>query len=201
VLTDALLSAVQTGRITFKPAVERLAGDRVYLADGTEEIVDAIIYATGYRVAFPFLPHDLVPVEGKRLPLYRHIVAPDVHGLYFIGFVDPFGGLLPIVEAQSEWLADVLDGRMLLPPCAEMIRAIRRGQPRARRRFGAAPLNSLLVDRHEYVRVLRRDQRRARLRSRFAPWLRALRVAAPAGTTAAPTNRARRARSLGAGSS
>jgi hypothetical protein len=186
VLTDVLLSAVQSGMISLKPAVERLAGDHIDFADATREIVDAIIYATGYRVVFPFLPPDLMPVHGKRLPLYRHMVAPDLYGLYFIGLVDPFGGLLPIVEAQSAWLADVLDGHLALPARAEMLRAIRCSEPRSRRRSGADPLNSLLVDRHEYLRLLRGDQRRARraaLRNRIAAWLRAPFVTAPARRT------------------
>ena len=179
VLTDTLRAAVQNGTIALKPAVERLAGDRVGFADRTQEVIDAIIYATGYRIAFPFLPPDLVAVRGKHLPLYRHIVAPDLCGLYFIGYVDPFGGLLPIVEAQSAWLADVLDGHIALPARAEMYRAIRDGEPRSRRRLGADPLNSLLVDRHEYVRLLHGDQRRARraaLHNRFATRLSARRV-------------------------
>ena len=50
-----ILSRISHGRISPKPGIEALTGDRVRFTDGSEETVDAIVWCTGYRVAMPFL--------------------------------------------------------------------------------------------------------------------------------------------------
>ena len=42
------------GTCSGKPALTKRDGQRVHFADGSVETVDAIIYATGYKVSFPF---------------------------------------------------------------------------------------------------------------------------------------------------
>jgi dimethylaniline monooxygenase (N-oxide forming) len=76
VVSTDLLPAVRRADVTVKPAVERRAGDRVGFADGTEEAVDRIVYATGSRISLPFLSPLLVAPRGRELPLYRRIVPP-----------------------------------------------------------------------------------------------------------------------------
>ena len=45
------------------------------------------------------------------MPLYRRVVSVEHPGLYFIGFIQPLGPIMPIAEAQSEWVADLLAGQ------------------------------------------------------------------------------------------
>ena len=47
---------------------------------------------------------------------------PDHPGLYFIGLVQPLGAIMPLAEAQAEWVADLLEGSAALPSCDEMRR-------------------------------------------------------------------------------
>ena len=51
----------------------------------------------------------------NRIPLYRRVVSAEHPGLYFIGFIQPLGAIMPIAEAQSEWIADLLQGKGELP--------------------------------------------------------------------------------------
>jgi dimethylaniline monooxygenase (N-oxide forming) len=163
IISSDLLPAVRRGDVVVKPAIERLSGDRVRFVDRSEEPLDHIIYATGYRISLSFLSSSL-PVKGRELPLYRRIVPPDVGGLYFAGFVDAPGGLLPIVEAQGEWIAAVLTGRLRLPAPAQMRRAIQRAERRTRQRFPQESPDSIRCDPHAYRRLLESDLRRARRR-------------------------------------
>jgi hypothetical protein len=103
-----------------KPAIERLGGGRVRFVDGSEEPIDQIVYATGYRISLPFHSSSLLAAGGRDLSLYRRIAAPAVRALFLAGLVDAPGGLLPVVEAQGEWIATVLTGRLRLPPRARM---------------------------------------------------------------------------------
>ena len=161
-LSDDFLPAIRSGAIVARPPIEALAGDQVRFADGSGATVDEIVCATGYRVSFPFLSRVLLEADGRRLGLYRRILPPAHPTLAFIGLVDPFGGLPPVVEAQSAWLGDVLSGWIRLPDADRMRAAILRAEPRTRRRLGGAPTDAIICDRHAYLRSLRRDRRRAR---------------------------------------
>jgi cation diffusion facilitator CzcD-associated flavoprotein CzcO len=163
-VSSELGPALRSGVIAVRPEVRRLDGTHVEFTDGSVEAVDRIVCATGYRITFPFLPPSLLTVRGTAAPLYRRIVPPDLPGLYFIGLVDAPGGLLPLVERQSAWLADVLTGRLELPPRAGMLAAIDAGEPRSKERFPLEPPHSIRTDPHAYLRLLASDRRRARRR-------------------------------------
>lgn len=156
-----LLPGLRRGDVVVKPAIYRLAGDRVGFVDGTEEPIDRIIYATGYRISLPFLSSSLITPRGRDLPLYRRIAPPSIGGLFLAGFLDAPGGLLPVVETQGEWIAAVLTGCLRLPPPERMWRAIHRGERRTRERFPEESPHSIRCDPHAYRRLLRSDLRRA----------------------------------------
>lgn len=166
VVSSDLIPALQRGDVTPRPRVERLDGWRVRFADGSEEEVDRIICATGYRMSFPFISGDLIRAQGKVLPLYRRIVAPEAPGLFFVGLVDGPSGMLPIVEAQSAWLADVLQAKIKLPSRERMRVAINTAERRTQKRFPEEPTGSIRCDPHAYRRLLVRDRRSARVLQR-----------------------------------
>lgn len=66
-----------------KPNIDRLMGNRVRFTDGSEEQLDAIIYATGYKINFPFLSPEVYQVQANVMNLYLHVVPPELPGLYF----------------------------------------------------------------------------------------------------------------------
>ena len=101
--------------MTVKPNIERLEGDSVRFVDGIVEKVDRIVWCTGYKITFPFLDDELVPTRDNQVGLYRRVVPPDLPGLYFIGLIQPLGAIMPIAELQSEWVADLLEGKAGLP--------------------------------------------------------------------------------------
>lgn len=159
-ISSDLLPAIRHSKVAVKPAIERLAGDRVHFVDGTEESIDRIIYATGYEISLPFLSSSLVSANGREFPLYRRIAPPGLAGLFFAGFVDAPGGLLPVVETQATWIAAVLAGRLRLPPPEQMWAAIDRAERRTRLRFPDESPHSVRCDPHAYRRLLRSDLRR-----------------------------------------
>jgi dimethylaniline monooxygenase (N-oxide forming) len=164
IVSSDLLPAVRRGDVAVKPTIERLSGDRVRFVDGSEEPVDRIIYATGYRISLPFLSSSMVAAAGRNVSLYRRIVPPEVGGLFFAGFVDTPGGLLPIVETQGDWIAAVLTGRLRLQRPEKLRRQSERAERRTRQRFPEESLGSIRCDPHAYRRLLESDLRRARRR-------------------------------------
>jgi Flavin-binding monooxygenase-like len=164
IISSDILPAVRRGDVVVKPAIERLNREGVRFVDGSEEPVDDIVYATGYRISLPFLSSWLVPGNGREFPLYRRIASNEVKGLYFAGFVDAPGGLLSIVETQGQWIGAVLTGRLRLPAPASMRRAIDLAERRTRERFPQESPHSVRCDPHAYRRLLQSDLRRARRR-------------------------------------
>jgi hypothetical protein len=140
----------------------------VRFVDGSEERIDRIVYATGYRISLPYLASPLASAEGRELPLYRRIVPPEARGLYFAGFVDAPGGLLPVVEAQGRWIAAVLSGLLRLPPRELMWQAIDRAEGRTRERFPGESPRSVRCDPQAYRRLLRSDLYARRIRGSIA---------------------------------
>lgn len=161
-VSSDLLPRIGHGRIEVKPNIARLEGDSVRFEDGSVEQVDKVVYCTGYKISFPFFEPGLLDPSGdNRIDLYRRVVHPDLAGLYFIGLVQPLGAIMPIAELQSEWVADLLEGRAALPDRARMGREIEREQRTMRKRYVASKRHTIQVDFHPYMRQLRRERQAA----------------------------------------
>jgi hypothetical protein len=160
IVSSDLLPSVRRGDIAVKPAIDRLMGDCVRFTDGSEPRIDCIVYATGYRISLPFPSSSLVSADGREFPLYRRIVPPQADGLFFAGFVDAPGGLLPVVESQGQWIAAAITQRLALPPAQQMWAAIERAERRTRQRFPQESPGSVRCDPHAYRRLLQSDLRR-----------------------------------------
>lgn len=161
-VSSSLLSRLDHGDITVKPGIERLDPDRVRFRDGSAEQVDVIIYCTGYKVSFPFLRQALI---GPEIALYRRMVPPRLPGLYFIGLIQPIGAIMPIAEAQSQWVADLLEGRAALPPEPEMNREIARYRATTASRYSSSARHLIQVDFLPYLQEIRQERAASAWRS------------------------------------
>jgi cation diffusion facilitator CzcD-associated flavoprotein CzcO len=161
-VSSELLPRLGHGDIAVKPNIDRFAGGRsVRFIDGSEEEIDLVVYCTGYRISFPFLDPEVFSAPENRMALYRRVVSVDRPGLYFIGFVQPLGPIMPIAEAQSEWVSDLLRGTAMLPATEEMGSEIVAYEKAQRKRFVASKRHTIEVDFHPYLRQIRRERKRA----------------------------------------
>ncbi|HET9162262.1 MAG TPA: NAD(P)-binding protein [Solirubrobacterales bacterium] len=160
-VSSELLPRIGHGDIAVKPNLDRFAGGRaVRFADGSEEQVDLVVYCTGYRIEFPFLAAEVFAARDNRMPLYRRVVSAENAGLYFIGFIQPLGPIMPLAEAQAEWVADLLTSRAALPPVAEMRKEIDAYERWLHKRFVSSKRHTIEVDFHPYLREIRRERKR-----------------------------------------
>ena len=157
-VSDSLLSGLRRGEIAVKPAIDRFERDRVSFRDGSTERADVVIYCTGYKISFPFLRESLIGARDGEIPLYRRVAAPALPGLYFIGLVQPIGAIMPVAEAQSQWVADLLEGRAALPPVPEMNREITRYRRAIARRYDRTGGHAIHVDFLPYLREIRKER-------------------------------------------
>ncbi|BAY11062.1 flavin-containing monooxygenase [Calothrix sp. NIES-2098] len=90
---------IKHGRIAYKPKVRRLDGKEVEFADGSRETFDLIVCATGFHVAYPFLPPELQRVEGATVKCYGGSFLEDYKGIYYIGWGQARGGVGSLISA------------------------------------------------------------------------------------------------------
>jgi dimethylaniline monooxygenase (N-oxide forming) len=159
-VSSDLLPRLGHGDIKIKPNVDRYPGGRtVRFTDGSEEEIDLVIYCTGYKITFPFLDPELLSAADNRIPLYRRVVSVEHPGLYFIGFIQPLGAIMPIAEAQSEWIADLFEGKGELPSPQAMQRVIEREDRRMAKRYVSSKRHTFQVDFYPYLRTIERERR------------------------------------------
>ncbi|CAB4891668.1 unannotated protein [freshwater metagenome] len=159
-VSSELLGRIGHGDIAIRPNIEAFAGGRtVRFVDGTEEELDLVVFCTGYRIRFPFLDESVVPTRDNHVPLYRRVVAPDRPGLFFVGLVQPIGAVMPLAEAQSQWIAALLTGETALPSPGAMHRAIQDEEAAMARQYVASKRHTIQVDFHDYLRLLARERR------------------------------------------
>jgi dimethylaniline monooxygenase (N-oxide forming) len=157
-ISDDLLVRLGHGDITVKPNIDRLDGDTVHFTDGTSEQIDVIVYCTGYKITFPFFDASLLEAHDNEISLFHRVVDPQHPGLYFIGLVQPLGAIMPLAEAQSEWVADLLDGRATLPSEAEMRREIDVYHRSLRKRYVKSKRHTIQVDFLEHFAELKKER-------------------------------------------
>jgi dimethylaniline monooxygenase (N-oxide forming) len=124
-----------------------------------------VIYCTGYRITFPFLDDEVLNSEDNRVPLFRQVASLDYPGLYVVGLVQPLGAIMPLAEAQSEWVTDLIEGSGSLPDRATMTREVAIDQAKMKRRYVNSKRHTIQVDFEDYLRTLSAERERSRERA------------------------------------
>ena len=152
-LNSDLLNALRHGTVTARVGIARLDGEAVEFRDGRREAFDTIIWATGYRTAFPFLEPRLADFDGTEPPpLYLKMMHREAADLFFIGLFQPIGCIWNLADHQARIAALQIAGR--LPRPADIARRIRREVERPHWRFDPAPRHATEVDFYEFRREL-----------------------------------------------
>jgi cation diffusion facilitator CzcD-associated flavoprotein CzcO len=166
-VSGEFLTRVGSGDIAVKPAIARLDGDGVIFTDGSREVLDVIICATGYNIEFPFLSADDARVTDNHIPLYKRMVQsdPSLHGLWFMGLAQTLPTLVNLAEQQSKLLAAFLAGRYALPSPQEMAQTIVAEEKRYQGHYYASRRHTMQVNFEPYVADLAAEIRRGAKRA------------------------------------
>ena len=147
-----------------------MEGDKVRFEDGTSEPFDAIIYATGYKITFPFFDPALLAVKDNDLPLFKRAFRPGMPSLIFVGFGQAVPSIIKFVEVQTRWLAAYVAGEYALPSDDEMRQIIDRDQRTANGDFVLTRRHTMQVDTNLYAWDLAKEwKRRAESLARRGP--------------------------------
>lgn len=168
-VSSDILPRITHGRVHVKPNMRELDGDGVIFTDGTREQIDCIIYATGYKVTFPFFKPEVIAAKNNDLPLFHRVFHPQYRDLFFLGLLQPLGAIMPLAEVQSHWISKYLLGEYALPVSDEMARAIQHERETMRKRYGNSPRHTMQVDFAPYVRSVQKEMQRGGKRPGATP--------------------------------
>ena len=146
IVNSHIMRAVGRGDICPKPDLQELRGREVLFRDGTMEQIDLIIYATGYRVSFPFLDRAHLNWTANWPDFYLHIFHPEYNDLFVVGMIQPDSGVWWLMDLQARAVAQYIRCVERNPPAAERFRVLTRG-PRPDLGHG---IRYLKTDRHHF---------------------------------------------------
>jgi cation diffusion facilitator CzcD-associated flavoprotein CzcO len=170
-VSSELLLRLGSGDATAKPDVAGLEGDLIRFADGSVEQVDAIVYATGYKISFPFFDPEFISAPGNVLRLYKRMWKPDFDDLAFIGLGQAIPTIFPFAECQAKLAGRWLGGDWAPPSQIEMEHEMRRDEKRYLKHYASRPRHTMQLDYYVYEhdlrkRVIPEGQERARTQPR-----------------------------------
>jgi len=127
-----VIDKVALGKVQPRGAAVKVDGKCIWFKGRKEpDVVDLIIFATGYRPNVPFLKGNLIPSRA-----YKLVFNPHDPTLCFIGSPRPMIGSIPALgELQARWAAKVYSGQVSLPSSDEMIRILEADRLRHKRVF------------------------------------------------------------------
>lgn len=164
-ISSRILDRLAHGAVIPRPNIARFDGGVVHFVDGSREEADAVIFATGYNVTFPFFERSFVEAKDNDLPLYKRVFHPEHEGLSFVGLLQPLGAIMPLAEAQGAWIAEVLAKSARLPGEAEMRATMKRERDAMFARYVRSARHTMQVDFDEYLADVRSEITRGRRRA------------------------------------
>jgi cation diffusion facilitator CzcD-associated flavoprotein CzcO len=111
IVNQQLLYYVGHGAITPKPDIDRFEGREVVFTDGSRVEADLVVFATGYRIRFPFLDRSALDWQDGRPVLYRNVFHPGRDDLFVAGLIQPDSGQFCLVHWQTVAIARFLELR------------------------------------------------------------------------------------------
>ncbi|CAB9510754.1 monooxygenase [N-oxide-forming] 2 [Seminavis robusta] len=166
------LDRLRTGKVDMRiGSVQRLEANKAILSDGTEEPVDIIILATGWKLSYDqFLCADSIfagldfskdglDFSSDGLWLYRNVLPAGFKGMAFVGsntltFMNIFTAYI-----QAYWLAELLAGVRPWPDETHMKETIEREKVYKRQYYKASEMRGASVESYmqHYHDVLMRE--------------------------------------------
>jgi indole-3-pyruvate monooxygenase len=101
------VALIKSGALPVRPGIDRFTTDGVVFTDGTREVFDAVVLATGYRPRLDAWLHGADAALRAGRPV-RSGSDSGVAGLYFCGFHVSATGMLREIGIEAERLANAI---------------------------------------------------------------------------------------------
>ena len=127
IVNSQMLYYLGHGAIVHKPEVRELRGRHVLFQDGSEEQIDVLIYATGFKLTFPFIAREHLNWNGARPQLYLNVFHPEYDHLFVAGLIQPDSGQFGLVDYQTQLIAKFIHAQHHRLKQADQFRRLKSG--------------------------------------------------------------------------
>jgi cation diffusion facilitator CzcD-associated flavoprotein CzcO len=157
-MSDEIPRLAAHGRLTVKPKIARFDGDRVVFGDGSEEAADLVVFATGYRPAFPFFEQDQFLDADGRCRLHLNVFHPEHPMLFAAGLSQANGSMWRLADYQAQLIARYITATEKAPEMSRWFIAHTAPGfvPAAKRWFVPSARHALEVNFYDYRSRLKR---------------------------------------------
>jgi cation diffusion facilitator CzcD-associated flavoprotein CzcO len=115
VVNSQLPYFISHGDVIPKPDVQEYRDDSVAFVDGSVEPIDLIVYATGFRIVFPFMDTALLNWQHGYPSFYLNVFHPHYDNLFIVGLIQPDSGQFGLVDCQAQLIARFIRSRERAP--------------------------------------------------------------------------------------
>jgi len=157
-MTDEIPRLVAHGSLTVKPEIAGYQAERVLFTDGSSEVVDLIVFATGYRPVLPFLDEEIAFSGDGRSRFLHNVFHPEHPNLFAVGLVQANGSMWRLADYQAQTIANLIIADARAPERAARFRAGLAPAP-ANGQFVVSERHRLEVNYFDYRRQLKRLNR------------------------------------------
>ncbi|MFJ1268154.1 flavin-containing monooxygenase [Legionella lytica] len=152
-INSELLYFIRHGKVRTQPGITHFEDKKVHFTNGQQLEFDTVIFATGYKISFPFFDKELIDFSSStKVPLYRKMMHADLDNLYFIGLCQPQGCIWPLADHQSKIVARIIMGTLKRPE--QLHQKIDQEMNKPHYRFKSHMRHALEVDYHMFRREL-----------------------------------------------
>jgi cation diffusion facilitator CzcD-associated flavoprotein CzcO len=179
IVNEQALYYLRHGRLVRRPGIERLDGSTVHFTDGTASEYDAIVWATGFEISFPFLDESLFEWREGVPARTAGMLPPGMANLYIFGLSQPRGGAGPLITRGSALLAQMVRTQEQISfPLSKAFERLRK--PDSRMLFGVSETMRLIRQGHFALGLIKRHATLTRRRRSGPPTLPPVPVSTPA---------------------
>ena len=154
-INSELLYFIKHGKITPQKNISCFSGDTVEFIDNKKEEFDIVLFATGYKISFPFFSSSNIDYENNDIDLYNFCFHPMYSNLMFVGLLQPLGCIWPLSDLQSQQIVKYLKNEWKLPK--DFKKAVQVQQNNMPYDFINTPRHKLEVDFHEFRKHLQNE--------------------------------------------
>jgi len=108
IMNSQILYHFGHGDVFWKPDIQSFEGKKVIFKDGTQETIDLILHATGYRTAFPFIGPSLLDQNRGISDLFLRSFHKTHDRLIFCGYINAPAGFGNLINAFGSLLVSYL---------------------------------------------------------------------------------------------
>ena len=108
IVNTQILHYLGHGDLSYKPDIERLDGHTVHFVDGSSAEFDMIVYATGYKVTYPYMDKEHFRWLDKYPDLYLSGIHRNYDNLCCLGLHQTDGGAYDFFAMQADMMANFI---------------------------------------------------------------------------------------------